>query len=500
MGTFVRMPGCIRRPGGVTREDHADATAHAHVTTARAAAPAGPQRAANGAGGPAARRRPGPARRTARSRRGSRQRRRRPATARRRRPCWSTRSPASRRPRRRRGRPTGRPARRGRARRPGRSGAVRRPRRRRGRRVAAGLAAGRPAPGRRSAPTGGRRAPGRAGPWPPRWQRHAERPPCRPAGASSSTRSGADVSPVRRRGRRRGRCRGPAPPPRRPSPAWPGCRPWGPWPSPRSRSLRGLPRLPKLGPAPGEDGRPSARPAPRPDAGVLHKVTSLLAKAESTTFPDEAEALTAKAQELMTRYAIDRAQLEAGRGDEPVAGGRRLAVDDPYANARYLLLSAVADANRCRAVWTKQWGFSTVFGDEGDLDAVELLLHVAAGAGDAGHGARARVRHGQRRRAPARSATRSWWRSRGASASGWPRRAEAATADAARHSTAMVPLFEARRAGRRPRPRRGVPRDPHDAGVGAQRRGLAGRRPGRRPRPARRANARCRARPPGLAR
>ena len=34
----------------------------------------------------------------------------------------------------------------------------------------------------------------------------------------------------------------------------------------------------------------------------------------------------------------------------------------------------MADANRCRrAVWTKAWGFATIFGDEGDLDAVELL-------------------------------------------------------------------------------------------------------------------------------
>jgi hypothetical protein len=244
-----------------------------------------------------------------------------------------------------------------------------------------------------------------------------------------------------------------------------GGAPWAvPWPGPATASaepsvarvqavsmavaalvhVRGLPRLPKLGPAPGETGAAGGA-RPRPDAAVLHKVTSLLAKAESTTFPDEAEALTAKAQELITRHAIDRAQLEAGRGADPVAGGRRVAVDDPYANARYLLLSAVADANRCRAVWTRQWGFSTVFGDEGDLDAVELLFTsllvqatramVLEPVSATGNGGRTRsFRHAFLVAFAGRIGERL------------ARASEAATADAARHSTAVVPLFEARRA------------------------------------------------------
>ena len=208
--------------------------------------------------------------------------------------------------------------------------------------------------------------------------------------------------------------------------------------------VRSLPRLPKLGPAPGEEGAAEG-PRLRPDASVLHKVTSLLAKAESTTFPDEAEALTAKAQELMTRYAIDRAQLESGRGDEPVAGGRRVAVDDPYANARYLLLSAVAGANRCRAVWTKQWGFSTVFGDDGDLDAVEMLFTsllvqatramVLEPVAAAGGGGRTRsFRHAFLVAFAGRIGERL------------ARATDDATADAGRHGTAIVPLFAARRA------------------------------------------------------
>ena len=109
--------------------------------------------------------------------------------------------------------------------------------------------------------------------------------------------------------------------------------------------------------------------------GVLDKVRALLAKAESTTFDAEAEAFTAKAQELMARHRIDRAVLDASgkdRREEPV--GRRIGVDDPYADARATLLAAVSDANGCRAVWSKDMGFSTVFGFVDDLDAVEELF------------------------------------------------------------------------------------------------------------------------------
>jgi hypothetical protein len=108
---------------------------------------------------------------------------------------------------------------------------------------------------------------------------------------------------------------------------------------------------------------------------VLDKVRALLAKAESTTFDAEAEAFTAKAQELMARHRIDRAVLDArghDRGEEPV--GARIGVDDPYADAKAGLLAIVADANGCRAVWSKALGFSTVFGFPGDLDAVAELF------------------------------------------------------------------------------------------------------------------------------
>jgi hypothetical protein len=126
-----------------------------------------------------------------------------------------------------------------------------------------------------------------------------------------------------------------------------------------------LPALPRFGPAPARTRTQDSR--------VLEKVRALLAKAESTTFPEEAEALSAKAQELMARHALDEAMLsgEAVTGDSPT--GVRLPVDDPYAGAKSILLSEVAGANRCHAVWSKGLGFSTVMGFDTDLQFVEML-------------------------------------------------------------------------------------------------------------------------------
>ena len=110
--------------------------------------------------------------------------------------------------------------------------------------------------------------------------------------------------------------------------------------------------------------------------GVLDKVRALLAKAESTTFDAEADAFTAKAQELMARHRIDRAVFEARedrhRPEEP--DRRRFEVGDPYADAKAMLLANVADANGCTAVWSKTEGFTTVFGFFDELDAVDELF------------------------------------------------------------------------------------------------------------------------------
>lgn len=134
---------------------------------------------------------------------------------------------------------------------------------------------------------------------------------------------------------------------------------------------------------------------------MLARVRALLAKAESTTFDEEAEALTAKAQELIARHALDEAALhDAGDVGDPSV--RRIPLDPPYAKAKAFLLNEVADANRCRAVHSDDCGWVTVFGYDGDLHAVELLTTSLFAQATA-----AMARHGSRRDATGRSRTRS---------------------------------------------------------------------------------------------
>lgn len=111
------------------------------------------------------------------------------------------------------------------------------------------------------------------------------------------------------------------------------------------------------------------------DAGekALGKVRALLAKAEATEFPDEAEALSAKAQDLMSRYALKEALAHHDRGRKPAAAARRIWIENPYAAAKAALVQVVSQSNRCRAVWAERLGFVTVIGCETDLNLVELL-------------------------------------------------------------------------------------------------------------------------------
>ncbi|MFF4221959.1 DUF2786 domain-containing protein [Streptomyces sp. L500] len=139
------------------------------------------------------------------------------------------------------------------------------------------------------------------------------------------------------------------------------------------RLIDGLPRVGGVGPLPGTGGHVAAAAAAAPPR-MLGRVRALLAKAESTQFPEEAEALSAKAQELMARHSIDEALLAAGAaaaGDGP--GACRIGVEGPYESAKALLLNAVAAANHCQAVWSSEYGFSTVVGFDADLELVELL-------------------------------------------------------------------------------------------------------------------------------
>lgn len=121
---------------------------------------------------------------------------------------------------------------------------------------------------------------------------------------------------------------------------------------------------------------------------MLAKVEALLAKAESTEFNEERESLVAKAQELMTKYAIEEAMLRkaSDAADIQIDHVQINLSGIKYSKAVSLLIAAIANANNCHTVVTsKGWNQSTgkrergyahatIFGTPSSLDCVLMLV------------------------------------------------------------------------------------------------------------------------------
>jgi len=138
--------------------------------------------------------------------------------------------------------------------------------------------------------------------------------------------------------------------------------------------LQTLPVLARLYPLPGTAIR-REQPVVPANGKMLARIRGLLAKAEATEFPDEAEALSGKAQELMAKFSLDRALVESDPEVEipDDSAGRRLWVDTPYVSAKAQLVGAVASANRCRTVVIDELAVVTIVGAELDLQLTEIL-------------------------------------------------------------------------------------------------------------------------------
>lgn len=110
---------------------------------------------------------------------------------------------------------------------------------------------------------------------------------------------------------------------------------------------------------------------------MLERVRKLLAKAEAEgcTVP-EADALTAKAAELMARYGIDKAMAEARGSAHSKPSNRIIDIDNPWAQVRSHLLAGIAKALGCQVVLlsSRRPGVRIhVFGFESDLEQVDML-------------------------------------------------------------------------------------------------------------------------------
>jgi len=139
------------------------------------------------------------------------------------------------------------------------------------------------------------------------------------------------------------------------------------------------------------------------DAGLLAKVRKLLAMAEGSPNPNEADAFSRKAAELIAAHRIDPERLRVEADDDlsvrEVVLGR-----GAYVRGRLGLLQVVAEAHGCRVVFEVGDRGTVAFtaGFRSDLDTTDLLYHSLH--------AQASTRMAGERRATG-AATQQWRRS-----------------------------------------------------------------------------------------
>jgi hypothetical protein len=113
---------------------------------------------------------------------------------------------------------------------------------------------------------------------------------------------------------------------------------------------------------------------------LLNRIRALLAKAESSEFPEEAETYTAKAMELISKYGIDQTLLQAKEKTSGI-GDRIFKVYAPFARDKVTFFNAIVNVLGGRAVWLSHKsrqnnGFEElhVFATDTDLARIDMLF------------------------------------------------------------------------------------------------------------------------------
>jgi Protein of unknown function (DUF2786) len=122
-------------------------------------------------------------------------------------------------------------------------------------------------------------------------------------------------------------------------------------------------------------GGPVGMSAEAPDR-LLDRVRKLLAKAEAEgVTAEEAQALTAKAAELMAKYGIDRALLAAQRPETDKPDNRIVEIYNPWAKVQAHLLCGLAGALRCQCILlpARSGQRVHVFGYASDIERADVL-------------------------------------------------------------------------------------------------------------------------------
>ncbi len=120
----------------------------------------------------------------------------------------------------------------------------------------------------------------------------------------------------------------------------------------------------------------STAPSTEAPDRLLDRVRKLLAKAEAEGVTvEEAQALTAKAAELMAKYGIDRALLAATRPETDKPDNRIVEIYNPWARVQAHLLCGLAAALRCQCILlpASEGQRVHVFGYASDIERADVL-------------------------------------------------------------------------------------------------------------------------------
>lgn len=109
----------------------------------------------------------------------------------------------------------------------------------------------------------------------------------------------------------------------------------------------------------------------------LDKIQKLLRKAEGTGTEEEAAAFFAKAEELMTKYAIDDAMLQAsGKMEREEVSTKHVKIASTYFDPDRMLISGIGRAHNVKLLQNKQGKYVVLVGFPSDIENTIMLYNL----------------------------------------------------------------------------------------------------------------------------
>jgi len=106
---------------------------------------------------------------------------------------------------------------------------------------------------------------------------------------------------------------------------------------------------------------------------IISRVQKILRLAESSNHPGEVAAAQSLAQELITQYQIEEAQLNNHVGSGGITSSR-IEVNKPYLIDKSVLLNSIAKHNFCKVL--RGDGYCMIYGYQSDIDFCLTLYEI----------------------------------------------------------------------------------------------------------------------------